>query len=40
MIEALIVMLVLGCAMGLILYAAAVVFKVEVDERLEKVTGL
>ena len=40
MIEALIVMLMLGCAMGLILYAAAVVFKVEVDERLEKVTEM
>lgn len=40
MINALAVMLVLGCTMGLILYLASTAFHVEVDERLEKTTAM
>ena len=37
MLNTVVVMLVLGCVMGLILYAASIAFSVEVDEREDKV---
>lgn len=40
MINALLVMLGLGAAMGLILYIASVAFYVKVDERTEKTTSM
>ena len=40
MLNAFIVMLIIGMALGLLLAVAAKVFAVEVDERIEKVTSL
>ena len=40
MLNVIIVMLLLGCAMGLILYIASVAFHVEEDEREATVTGM
>ena len=40
MLNAFIVMLIIGMALGLLLAVAAKIFAVEVDERIEKVTSL
>ena len=40
MLNAILVMLGLGCAMGLILYVASVAFYVKPDERVEKTTAM
>lgn len=40
LLNVILVMLVLGCVLGAILYIASVAFHVEVDEREEKVTAM
>lgn len=40
MIKSIIMMLIVGASMGLILGVASIIFKVEIDERVEKVTSM